>query len=1028
MAFQIKNGVLTKYTEEPGVTDVVIPDGVTSIGSEAFCKCHRLTSVIIPEGVTSIGDLAFSWCENLTSITIPEGITRIGNWAFRDCGRLTDVTIPESVTIIGDGAFYRCYGLTDVTIPESVTHVGDYAFSECHRLTGITIPESVSHIGTGVFSDCENLTSATIPASIASIGALTSEGCEGLADASGLVVVNGTVDWCRRNAASVTIPEGVTRIGDRAFSWCKRLTSVVIPEGVTSIGEKAFAGCMRLSSVTIPESVTSIGGGAFDGCESLTGITIPEGVTRIGGYTFSGCTSLTSITIPDGVTSIGGSAFKGCDGLVLSLPQALLGQIGDWTGYYSESSFGLALRDGGERAFLAYSTKENSDNLKDFFTAGAYQRYDLELLGSGSTYRYKLQARLLGMLGRLKDPVNLDGEIRKAFLAVLGKNFKKLLSIAEDLPCPEIVQALLHSGALEGEKEAALRKLLAKSPVPEIAALAKPAAEGAAAPEPGKEGQPLSDVEDLVARLLREEGKDAAAVSRAVEQLYGIKPLGLVTPRKLCCKDGSPVSAAVLAYLFTVHETLEDMTNVRDRTLPDVVAAYEAPGVCPHAAEVLALLDQESLQESLLALADRYLGLSGRSKKMFLAFPICRYADEATMRELTGRAVQWASGVSGNDAPPLRAFRKAVLYSNTRSAIWLADHCCDLGVYAKMRGTLADTLQDRYLYDIGLDTQGGRQYDLGNQMVTARLQPDLSFLMELPGGKTAKSLPKKGADPEKYEAAKADLDQRKKDAKRIATARYAVLFADFLRSRKRDAADWQEAYLHNPLLRSMAKLLVWSQGKRTFTLTESGPVRSDGKPYPIGKGGIGVAHPMEMTPEDVAAWQEYFRANGLKQPFPQIWEPVFAPETVREDRYTGCTISCRRVQNAEKHGVHYRKNVGWSYPERTYFTLDDCELEVIDAHMWDGIGTLTLGKFTFRKYTRKVNHIVYLFDKWTIQERIQKDDVGILAMLASYNAAQITEFLNMAVESKATNLTAALLEYKHTHFPAYDAFAEFTLD
>ena len=466
MGFQIENGVLTKYTEEPGVTDVVIPEGVTSIGSEAFCKCHRLTSVIIPEGVTSIGDLAFSWCENLTSITIPEGITRIGNWAFRDCGRLTDVTIPESVT-----------------------HIGDYAFSECHRLTGITIPESVSHIGTGVFSDCEKLTSATIPASIASIasiGALTSEGCEGLADASGLVVVNGTVDWCRRNAASVTIPEGVTRIGDRAFSWCKRLTSVVIPEGVTSIGEKAFAGCMRLSSVTIPESVTSIGGGAFDGCESLTSITIPEGVTRIGGYTFSGCTSLTSITIPDGVTSIGGSAFEGCDGLALSLPKALLGQINDWTGYYSEGNFGLVLRDGGERSFLAYSAKKNSDNLKGFFTAGAYQRYDLELLGNGSTYRYKLPARLLGMLGRLKDPVNLDGEIRKAFLAVLGKNFKKLLSIAEDLPCPEIVQALLCSGALEGEKETALRKLLAKSPVPEIAALAKPAAEGAATPEPGQ--------------------------------------------------------------------------------------------------------------------------------------------------------------------------------------------------------------------------------------------------------------------------------------------------------------------------------------------------------------------------------------------------------------------------------------------------------------------------------------------------------------------------------------------------------------
>ena len=113
----------------------------------------------------------------------------------------------------------------------------------------------------------------------------------------------------------MTIPEGVTSIGDSAFYGCSSLTSVTIPEGVTSIGDSAFSGCSSLTSVTIPSSVTSIGGSAFSGCSSLTSVTIPEGVTSIGGYAFYGCSSLTSVTIPEGVTSIGGYAFFGCSNL-----------------------------------------------------------------------------------------------------------------------------------------------------------------------------------------------------------------------------------------------------------------------------------------------------------------------------------------------------------------------------------------------------------------------------------------------------------------------------------------------------------------------------------------------------------------------------------------------------------------------------------------------------------------------------------------------------------------------------------------
>ena len=139
------------------VKQVVIADGVTTIGDYAFSACYFLTSITIPNSVTSIGTDAFYACSSLTSITIPNSVTTIGKYAFYECSSLTSITIPNSVTTIGDRAFYDCSSLKSITIPNSVTTIGDYTFYDCSSLKSITIPNSVTTIGEGAFKDCNKI-------------------------------------------------------------------------------------------------------------------------------------------------------------------------------------------------------------------------------------------------------------------------------------------------------------------------------------------------------------------------------------------------------------------------------------------------------------------------------------------------------------------------------------------------------------------------------------------------------------------------------------------------------------------------------------------------------------------------------------------------------------------------------------------------------------------------------------------------------------------------------------------------------
>ena len=265
----------------------IIPDSVTTIADYAFYECANLTEVVIPDSVTSIGDWAFNDCEGLSAIVIPHDVTTIGNCSFSSCSNLTSVVIPDGVTIIGDSAFSYCSKLTAITIPDSVVSIGSRAFYYCFGLTSIAIPDSVTSIGSRTFTHCSRLTSIEVDANnpyyASQDGVLFDKD------------INILLQYPAGKRGAYTIPDGVTVIGDYAFSECYPLTKAIIPDSVVTIGDGAFNLCGSLTEVNIGNGVSAIGDSAFSNCGILHTVTIGDSIVTIGDAAFGLCYSLSDV-------------------------------------------------------------------------------------------------------------------------------------------------------------------------------------------------------------------------------------------------------------------------------------------------------------------------------------------------------------------------------------------------------------------------------------------------------------------------------------------------------------------------------------------------------------------------------------------------------------------------------------------------------------------------------------------------------------------------------------------------------------
>ena len=221
--------------------DINIPSAlddipVTGTGNYAFHYLPALTNVTIPQGITSVGDYAFSDCDGLISATIEEGVPT-GTNMFNGCDNLTTVKLPESLTTIADGSFANCSALNHVTIPDNVTKIGTSAFCVCNALSDITLGRGLTTIGDFAFKNCDSLETIQLPSNLEKIGDDAFCECDIL--------------------KSITLQDSVTDIGEGAFSSCPELESITIPENVTTIKSGTFDYCYRLKSITLPAGLTS---------------------------------------------------------------------------------------------------------------------------------------------------------------------------------------------------------------------------------------------------------------------------------------------------------------------------------------------------------------------------------------------------------------------------------------------------------------------------------------------------------------------------------------------------------------------------------------------------------------------------------------------------------------------------------------------------------------------------------------------------------------------------------------------------
>lgn len=309
-----------------------IPDGVTKVGEYSFYNhgIEGVTSVNFPEGLTEIGEYAF-YGNAFTSLSFPSTLKTIGNSAF-SCildGNLQQIVWNEGLESIGDSAFTGSYLKDTLEFPSTLKYIGPYAFANSTAITKVILPAGLEELAPAAFNGCTGIMEADVEDENQNY--IAEEDIVYTKDMKKVVFCpsgnRGDSNY------TITIPDGVTEIGDFAFYMVDNCHNFVIPNTVEKIGKSAFGHCYELPSISIPDSVTEIGEDVFQSCDNLSSVTLGTGLKVIPRYSFDYCTSLTDIVIPGNIEEIADSAFFGCPLSHITLNEGLK-KIGEGAFYF----------------------------------------------------------------------------------------------------------------------------------------------------------------------------------------------------------------------------------------------------------------------------------------------------------------------------------------------------------------------------------------------------------------------------------------------------------------------------------------------------------------------------------------------------------------------------------------------------------------------------------------------------------------------------------------------------------------------
>ena len=422
---------------ESGITKIILPDSVVSIGEEAFLELKTLERIVLPDSLEIIGDYAFWGCESLKEISIPESIEFIGEQAFFKCSSLGIISLPDKAFEILSDAFddteycnnqsnwtdnclyignhlldFNFSGSKEIKIREGTVSVMLPNFSEYSEYIPIYIPASVKKIfllpqylksievaydnpyyssSDGVLFDKQktklikylsykNEVSYTVPESVKEIDSSAFAGCASLQKINlpeGLKKI-GEGAFSNSGITSVVIPKSVESIPKDAFNCCEKLTSVKLPQGISKMEKGAFSGCASLESIVLPDSIEYIAQHAFRDCEALKSIKIPEKVFQISYCCFFGCNSLEKVELPASLISINADAFNHCSSLTeITFPESVK-RINDGAFHCCESLKSFTVPESvdtiGSDAFgMTWSETDNETVKIPDFTLNCYE-------------------------------------------------------------------------------------------------------------------------------------------------------------------------------------------------------------------------------------------------------------------------------------------------------------------------------------------------------------------------------------------------------------------------------------------------------------------------------------------------------------------------------------------------------------------------------------------------------------------------------------------------------------------------------